>query len=564
MFSQSRSEYGKSRRPVGTPDAVLSTLYVYGSSMKTTSDFLVIGSGIAGLSFALKAAEHGTVAVVAKRKLADTATALAQGGIASVSATDDSFAEHITDTMVAGADLSDEKVVRMIIENGPAAIADLIAWGTRFSRNADQSYALTREGGHSHRRIFYAADATGKEVERALVEAVSQHPNISLYEDHIAIDLITEAKVKHRRIRPDRALGAYILDVQKGEVVTFGARMTILATGGAGKVYLYTCNPDIATGDGVAMAYRAGATIANMEFMQFHPTTLFHPHAKSFLISEAVRGEGAILRRRDGHAFMEEYHHLKDLAPRDIVARAIDHEMKIHGDDCVFLDITHKDAAYLQERFPTIYETCRKYGIDITKEPIPVVPAAHYLCGGVKVDSWGESDIVNLFAIGEVSCTGLHGANRLASNSLLEGIVYGKRAAEKAIERLAEPTIPYPPIAAWDSGNATSSDEAVIIAHNWDEVRRCMSNYVGIVRSQKRLERALRRIRMIREEIDDYYWDFLVTPDLIELRNITTVAELIIRCALERRESRGLHYNIDYPEIDDIHYKRDTIIRKNF
>ena len=564
MFSLSRSEYGKSRRPVGTSAAVLSTLYVYGSSMKTTSDFLVIGSGIAGLSFALKAAEHGTVAVVAKRKLADTATALAQGGIASVSATDDSFAEHITDTMVAGAYLSDEKVVRMIIENGPAAIADLIAWGTKFSRNADQSYALTREGGHSHRRIFYAADATGKEVERALVDAVSHHPNITLYEDHIAIDLITEAKVKHRRIRPDRALGAYILDVQKGEVITFGARITILATGGAGKVYLYTCNPDIATGDGVAMAYRAGATIANMEFMQFHPTTLFHPHAKSFLISEAVRGEGAILRRRDGHAFMEEYHHLKDLAPRDIVARAIDHEMKIHGDDCVFLDITHKEAAYIQERFPTIYETCLQYGIDITTEPIPVVPAAHYLCGGVKVDSWGESDIVNLFAIGEVSCTGLHGANRLASNSLLEGIVYGKRAAERAIERLAEPTIPYPPIAAWDSGNATSSDEAVIIAHNWDEVRRCMSNYVGIVRSQKRLERALRRIKMIREEIDDYYWDFLVTPDLIELRNITTVAELIIRCALERRESRGLHYNIDYPETDDIHFKRDTIIRKNF
>ena len=532
--------------------------------MKTTSDFLVIGSGIAGLSFALKAAEHGTVAVVAKRQLGDTATALAQGGIASVSASDDSFAEHITDTMIAGAYLSDETVVRMIIENGPAAIADLISWGTEFSRNADQSYALTREGGHSHRRIFYASDATGREVERALIGAVIQHPNVTIYEDHIAIDLITEAKVKHRRIRPDRALGAYILDVKKGEVVTFGARMTILATGGAGKVYLYTCNPDIATGDGVAMAYRAGATIANMEFMQFHPTTLFHPHAKSFLISEAVRGEGAILRRRDGHAFMEEYHHLKDLAPRDIVARAIDHEMKIHGDNCVFLDITHKDPDYIKERFPTIYQTCLQYGIDMCTEPIPVVPAAHYLCGGVKVDTWGESDIQNLFAIGEVSCTGLHGANRLASNSLLEGIVYGKRAAERAIERLAEPVIPYPAIAAWDNGNATSSDEAVIIAQNWDEVRRCMSNYVGIVRSQKRLERALRRIEMIREEIDDYYWDFLVTPDLIELRNITTVAELIIRCALERRESRGLHYNIDYPEIDDIHFKRDTIIRKNF
>lgn len=565
MFSLSRSEYGKIPTPCSLPPVPFCPLFMsIGSLMKTTSDFLVIGSGIAGLSFALKAAEHGTVAVVAKRQLSDTATALAQGGIASVSASDDSFAEHITDTMVAGAYLSDEAVVRMIIENGPAAIADLIAWGTEFSRNADQSYALTREGGHSHRRIFYASDATGKEVERALINAVSQHPNITLYEDHIAIDLITEAKVKHRRIRPDRALGAYILDVKKGEVVTFGARMTILATGGAGKVYLYTCNPDIATGDGVAMAYRAGATIANMEFMQFHPTTLFHSHAKSFLISEAVRGEGAILRRRDGHAFMEEYHHLKDLAPRDIVARAIDHEMKIHGDNCVFLDITHKDPDYIKERFPTIYQTCLQYGIDMCTEPIPVVPAAHYLCGGVKVDTWGESDIQNLFAIGEVSCTGLHGANRLASNSLLEGIVYGKRAAERAIERLAEPATPYPAIDAWDNGNATSSDEAVIIAQNWDEVRRCMSNYVGIVRSQKRLERALRRIEMIREEIDDYYWDFLVTPDLIELRNITTVAELIIRCALERRESRGLHYNIDYPEIDDIHFKRDTIIRKNF
>ncbi|WP_432822314.1 L-aspartate oxidase [Trichloromonas sp.] len=532
--------------------------------MKTTSDFLVIGSGIAGLSYALKVADEGSVAIVTKRDISETATNLAQGGIAAVFSDEDSFDDHIRDTMVAGAQLPNEEIVRMVVEGGPQAIHDLIDWGVQFSRKEDNSYDLTREGGHSHRRILHAKDVTGREIERALVAAVRQHPNITLYENHIAIDLITEAKLAHRRILPNKCLGAYILDIDKKEVITFGARITILATGGAGKVYLYTCNPDVATGDGVAMAYRAGATVANMEFMQFHPTTLFHPLAKSFLISEAVRGEGAILKRRDGTAFMERYHELKDLAPRDIVARAIDNEMKIHGDDCVFLDITHKGSDYITERFPNIYETCLSYGIDMTRQPIPVVPAAHYLCGGIRVDQWGESDVQNLFAIGESSCTGLHGANRLASNSLLEGVVYGNLAAQRSLERLPSQTNSFPAIESWDCGTATNSDEEVVVAHNWDEIRRCMWNYVGIVRSSKRLVRALRRVQMIQEEITDYYWDFLITSDLIELRNIATVAELIIRCALEREESRGLHYTIDFPETDDIHWKRDTLLQKQF
>lgn len=528
--------------------------------MKLTADFLVIGSGIAGLSYALKVADQGSVLLVTKRQVDFTATRLAQGGIAAVADPDGDFVSHARDTMVAGADLSHPDIVDMTVRMGPEVISDLIQWGVEFSRNAANEYDMTREGGHSERRIFHAKDATGREIERALVAAVQRHPAITILEKHIAVDLITEAKLKRNPAPSNSCLGAYVLDIDQQDVITIGARFTVLATGGAGKVYLYTCNPDVATGDGVAIAWRAGAAVANMEFMQFHPTTLYHPQAKSFLISEAVRGEGAILRRRDGTAFMESVHPLKDLAPRDIVARAIDHQMKKYGDDCVFLDITHMDAAYICDRFPTIHETCLSYGIDMTREAIPVVPAAHYLCGGVQVDAYGESGVRNLFVIGESACTGLHGANRLASNSLLEGVVFARRAAEKTLERLTSSNDAFPSIAPWDTGAATDSDEEVIVTQNWDEIRRCMWNYVGIVRSDKRLKRALSRIKLVQQEIIEYYWNFHLTSDLIELRNIATVAELIVRSALQRKESRGLHFTLDYPQRDDLKCKADTII----
>ena len=529
--------------------------------MSVECDILVIGSGIAGLSFALQAADSFSVAIVTKRDVSESATKFAQGGIASVISPDDSFDSHVEDTLTAGAGICHEDVVRMVVEEGPRTIHNLIEWGVNFTTRGGD-FDLTREGGHSARRILHADDITGREIERALVEAVKGHPNVKVYENHIAVDLITTTKLDRRRFDENRCLGAYVLDISSGEVVTFTSRITLLATGGAGKVYLYTSNPDVASGDGVAMAYRAGAAIANMEFMQFHPTTLYHPMAKSFLISEAVRGEGAILRRRDGTAFMGKYHALKELAPRDIVARAIDHEMKTGGDDCVFLDITHKGPDFVRGRFPNIYQTCLGFGLDMTKEWLPVVPAAHYLCGGVAVNEDGETGISGLYAIGETAFTGLHGANRLASNSLLEGAVYAGRAYHNAAELCASLRKERRAVPEWDPGTATNSDEMVVVSQNWDEIRRTMWNYVGIVRSDRRLERAMRRIRLIRDEIEEYYWNFIITSDLIELRNLSTVAELIVFCAMQRKESRGLHYNIDYPEHDEFNWKKDTVIKK--
>ncbi|GHT83622.1 L-aspartate oxidase [Betaproteobacteria bacterium] len=518
-------------------------------------DVLIIGSGAAGQSIALCLADHLRVALVTKRALSDSASALAQGGIAAVLDTDDSIEAHIRDTYTAGAGLCDPASTRFVVEHGREAIAWLIERGVPFTREDQSSigYHLTREGGHSHRRIIHAADATGQAVQATLSEAVLAHPNIDIFEHHIAIDLIQSERIGHSE---PGCIGAYVLDINHDRVVSFAARNTVLATGGTGKVYLFTTNPDVATGDGVAMAWRAGCRVRNMEFIQFHPTCLYHPHAKSFLISEAVRGEGGLLKLPDGTRFMPAHDERAELAPRDIVARAIDFEMKKHGIDCVYLDIAHKGEAFIKEHFPNIHARCLELGINITRESIPVVPAAHYSCGGIVTDLAARTDVPHLYAVGESAGTGLHGANRLASNSLLECLVFGEAAT---LDILSQPTTALPGIPAWDESRVSDADEEIVIAHNWIELRQAMWDYVGIVRTNKRLQRAQHRIRLLAREIEEFYSSFRVFNDLIELRNLVLTAELIVRCALQRKESRGLHCSRDYP--DTLPKAKDTILR---
>jgi L-aspartate oxidase len=518
-------------------------------------DVLILGSGTAGQSVALRLADHLRVVLVTKRSLADSASNWAQGGIAAVLDTADSIEAHIEDTYTASAGLCDPQATRFVVEHGKAAIEWLIGRGVPFTRE-DQSalgYHLTREGGHSHRRIIHAADATGAAVQATLSEQLRNHPNIDILEDHIAIDLVLGEKIGRAG---EGCFGAYVLDIVRDRVLTVAARHTVLATGGTGKVYLYTTNPDVATGDGIAMAWRAGCRVANMEFIQFHPTCLFHPHAKSFLISEAVRGEGGLLKLPDGTRFMPDHDPRAELAPRDVVARAIDFEMKKLGLDCVFLDISHKPAEWLRNHFPNIHGRCLELGIDITREPIPVVPAAHYTCGGIVTDLCARTDVPRLYAVGESAFTGLHGANRLASNSLLECLVFGEAAAS---EILASPRHELPSLPNWDDSRVTDADEEVVITHNWAELRRAMWDYVGIVRTTKRLQRAQHRIRLLAREIDEFYSHFRVTNDLIELRNLVVTADLIVRCALRRKESRGLHFSRDFPEM--LPTARDTILQ---
>ncbi|HET8731636.1 MAG TPA: L-aspartate oxidase [Moraxellaceae bacterium] len=512
-------------------------------------DVLIIGSGAAGLTLALKLGPSVRVAVLSKAELTAASTYYAQGGVAAVMDETDSTEAHVADTLVAGAGLCHEDAVNFTVEQGPEAMRWLIEQGVRFTLDADEQPHLTREGGHSHRRILHAADATGRAISTTLLARVQECPNVELLENRVAVDLITSHKLG--QTGENRVLGAYVLNTRTGEVEVFRARFVAVATGGASKAYLYTSNPDIATGDGIAMAWRAGCRVANLEFNQFHPTCLYHPQAKSFLITEAMRGEGAYLRLPNGERFMPRFDSRAELAPRDIVARAIDYEMKRLGIRCVYLDITHKPAEFITSHFPNIHQKCLEYGIDITKDPIPVVPAAHFTCGGVMVDLHSRTDIANLYAIGETSFTGLHGANRMASNSLLECFVFAMAAARDIQSRLAE--LPPPPaLPAWDASKVRNPDEDVVILHNWEELRRFMWDYVGIVRTDKRLKRALHRVELLKSEIHEYYSNYTISTNLIELRNLVLVAELIIRCAQQRKESRGLHYTLDYPETSSV------------
>jgi len=528
--------------------------------MPNSSDILLIGGGAAGLSLALRLADTYRISLITKEKLEDGCTIYAQGGIAAVLDESDSIESHVQDTLDAGAGLCDPRVVQFTVEHSRDTINWLIQRGVPFSHeiadHADSPYHLTREGGHSHRRIIHSADATGRALETTLAGQVRAHPNIRVYEKHIAIDLITRHKLG---LENDSCLGAYVLDRESGRVETFQARDTVLATGGASKTYLYTTNPDTATGDGIAMAWRAGCRVANLEFNQFHPTCLFHPKAKTFLLTEALRGEGAVLRLPDGSRFLARFDQREELAPRDIVARAIDHEMKRLGSDYVLLDISHKPAAFIREHFPTVYQRCLKYGYDLTQQAIPVVPAAHYTCGGVMTDLHGQTDLPGLYAIGEVAFTGLHGANRMASNSLLECLVFAE-AASRHIMQSDERKGSQSEIPDWDESRVTDSDEEVVVSHNWQELRRFMWDYVGIVRTNKRLQRAQSRVDLLLHEIDEYYGNFRVTSDLLELRNLSVVAKLIIQSALSRKESRGLHYTLDYPKPDTSQPPRNTVL----
>ncbi|MBF0159103.1 MAG: L-aspartate oxidase [Magnetococcales bacterium] len=527
------------------------------------ADVLVMGSGVAGLDAALRLAQYGDVIVLTKGAACESNSVHAQGGIAAVLDPGDRLENHIADTLEAGAGLCNEEAVQFVVEQGAEAIQHLIDdIGVSFTRNdQNNGYHLTREGGHSNRRVIHSADATGQEVVHSLLDRVRSHPRIHLYEHFFAIDLITARKMGHLVPgRRNRCYGCYALDPHEQMIHTFQARFTVLATGGAGKVYLYTSNPDTATGDGLAMAWRAGCRVANMEFFQFHPTCLYHPQAKSFLISEAVRGEGGRLLLKNGQSFMDRHHARMELAPRDIVARAIDFEMKRTGDDYVLLDISHKGADFIRAHFPNILEQCAALGIDMTREALPVVPAAHYLCGGVMTDLNGQTDIDNLYAIGEISHTGLHGANRLASNSLLECLVFSGSAARQIGSQLQHESYhQWPSIPMWDHFDTGPCEEAVLISHNWDEIRRCMWNYVGIVRSNQRLDRARRRLELLRQEIDNSYWNCRITRDLLELRNLATVAMLIVRAAIHRKESRGLHFTTNYPNRDDA-LASDTVL----